>query len=43
MGFFEGLLELAGAKQISAEFREKSWIGDPRTRLELKWKLPPPQ
>lgn len=43
MGFFEGLLELAGAKQISAEFREKTWIGDPRTRLELKWKLPPPQ
>jgi hypothetical protein len=40
MGFFEGLLELAGATQISAEFREKTWIGDPRTRLELKWKLP---
>ena len=40
MGFFEGLLQLAGAQQISAEFREKTWIGDPRTRLELKWKLP---
>jgi hypothetical protein len=38
MGFFEGLLELAGAKQISAEFREKTWIGEARTRLELKWK-----
>ena len=40
MGFFEGLLEAAGAKQISADFRERSWIGDPRTRLELRWKLP---
>jgi hypothetical protein len=37
MGFFEGLLELAGAKEITGRFRERSWDGDPRTRLDLKW------
>ncbi len=37
MGFFEGLLELAKAKDIRARFRERSWAGDPRTRLELSW------
>ena len=37
LGFFEGLLELAGAKNIRALFRERSWDGDPRTRLELTW------
>ena len=42
MGFFEGLLELAGARKISADFREKSWDGEPRTRLELKWTLDAP-
>lgn len=40
LGFFEGLLELAGATGLKAAFVEKSWNGDPRTRLELKWKLP---
>jgi hypothetical protein len=39
-GFFEGLLELAGAKQVSAAFRERSWAGDRRTRLELHWTTP---
>ena len=37
MGFFEGLLELAEAKNITAQFRERSWAGDPRTRLVLTW------
>ena len=37
MGFFEGLLDLAGAKDIRAKFRERQWAGDPRTRLELRW------
>ena len=37
MGFFEGLLELAKAKNITAQFRERSWAGDPRTRLVLTW------
>jgi hypothetical protein len=40
MGFFEGLVELAGGRKIHADFRERSWDGDPRTRLELKWTPP---
>ncbi|MBA3452122.1 MAG: hypothetical protein H0T42_03375 [Deltaproteobacteria bacterium] len=41
MGFFEGLLELAGAKNVRAEFRERAWRGDSRTLLALSWQLPP--
>jgi hypothetical protein len=37
MGFFEGLLELAAAKDIRASFRAKSWQGAPRTILDLRW------
>jgi hypothetical protein len=40
MGFFEGLLELAGAKDIRASLVEKSWEGDVKTRLVIKWRLP---
>ena len=40
MGFFEGLLELAGAKDIRAVFQDKSWEGDERTVLVLRWKSP---
>jgi hypothetical protein len=40
MGFFEGLLELAGASDVRAKFTERSWAGDPRTLLELLWKTP---
>ena len=42
MGFFEGLLELAGAKDVRAAFLDKTWEGDPRTLLVIKW-TPPPQ
>jgi len=42
MGFFEGLLELAGAKDVRAAFLDKTWEGDPRTMLVIKW-TPPPQ
>jgi hypothetical protein len=38
MGFFEGLLPLAGADQVQATFRERSWDGDPRTLLALRWR-----
>jgi hypothetical protein len=38
MGFFEGLLPLAGADQVHAEFRERSWAGDARTLLVLRWR-----
>jgi hypothetical protein len=40
MGFFEGLLELAGAREVTARFRERSWDGDVRTRLDLRWTAP---
>ena len=40
MGFFEGLLELAGAKEMHAEFQNKSWAGDARTLLVIRWKPP---
>jgi hypothetical protein len=40
MGFFEGLLELAGAKDVRAVFQDKSWEGDERTMLVIRWKSP---
>ena len=40
MGFFEGLLELAGAQDVRAEFQDKSWEGDERTMLVIRWKPP---
>ena len=40
MGFFEGLLGLAGAQNVRAELREKSWAGAPRTGLALRWRTP---
>ncbi len=43
MGFFEGLLELAGARDVRAQFAERSWAGEPRTLLELRWRMPPPR
>lgn len=42
MGFFEGLLELAGAKDIRATFKAKQWQGAPRTLLDLRWTSPEP-
>ena len=43
MGFFEGLLELAGAKEIRATFTAKRWRGEPRTLLDLRWTSPEPK
>jgi hypothetical protein len=40
MGFFERLLELAGAEDVYARFTTRSWSGDERTLLELSWHLP---
>lgn len=37
MGFFEGLLEAAGAKEVHARFLRKAWAGDERSILELHW------
>jgi len=38
MGFFERLLEMAGATDITARFQERSWKKERRTLLELTWK-----
>jgi hypothetical protein len=40
MGFFERLLELAGATDVSAHFATRSWKGEARTVLDLYWQLP---
>lgn len=40
MGFFEGLLELAGAKDVRATFQDRSWDGDERTMLVVRWRPP---
>jgi hypothetical protein len=37
MGFFERLLEVAGASRVDARFTSRSWAGDPRTALALDW------
>jgi len=37
MGFFEGLLEAAGAQDIYARFEQRAWAGDERTLLVLDW------
>ena len=39
MGFFERLLELAGAASIEARFTERSWVGDERTALDIHWQV----
>jgi hypothetical protein len=40
LGFFEGLLELAGARELKTGFRERSWAGNPRTLITIKWRSP---
>lgn len=37
MGFCEGVLSLAGATEIEAQFLERAWQGDARTLLDLTW------
>jgi len=41
LGFFERQLELAGAIDARGRFATRAWQGDPRTLLELKWRMPP--
>jgi hypothetical protein len=36
-GFFEALLQIAGARNIRSKLTEKSWTGSPRTLLDLRW------
>ena len=37
MGFFEGLIGLAGARDVNAEFLESSWRGDRQTVIGFRW------
>jgi hypothetical protein len=39
LGFFERLLELAGATGVEAKFRQRSWKGDDRTLIDLTWSM----
>ena len=41
LGFFEGLLEHAGARDVRAELVERLWTGAPRTLMVLRWNTPP--
>jgi hypothetical protein len=41
LGFFEGLLELAGSRNIEGQFRQRSWAGEGRTIAELHWDAAP--
>jgi hypothetical protein len=38
MGFFERLLELAAAQILDVRFRARSWAGQPKTLLGLRWR-----
>jgi hypothetical protein len=40
IGFCEGVLSLAGARNIRAEFLERAWAGDERTLVDVKWDGP---
>lgn len=39
MGFCEGVLALAGARNVQAAFRELSWLGASHTALALDWRV----
>ena len=40
MGFCEGVLSLAGARNVRADFVERAWEGASRTLLDLQWDAP---
>jgi hypothetical protein len=37
LGFFERLLEVAGARDVTAWFSTRSWAGDAGTMIQLRW------
>lgn len=41
MGFFERLLERAGGEPARVSLSARSWAGDPKTRVYMRWKIPP--
>lgn len=40
LGFFEGLLELAGARDVKGTFRARTWDGETDTVIDLRWSPP---
>src|SRR5262249_43611892 len=40
MGFFERLLERAGGAPVRVSLLARSWTGDPKTRVQMKWTTP---
>jgi len=40
LGFFERLLDVAGAREVRAWFSSRSWAGDSTTVIELRWEDP---
>lgn len=40
MGFFDGLVELAGGEEVRARFTERAWQGAKATTLMVNWKQP---
>lgn len=38
LGFFERLVEVSGANDVHATFKERAWLGDPKTLIELFWR-----
>ncbi len=40
LGFFAALLELAGARDVTGTFRQRSWADDAKTVLQLRWNPP---
>lgn len=38
VGFFEGLLDLAGAGDVAVRFEAKSWEGEAHTMVSLRWR-----
>jgi hypothetical protein len=40
MGFFERLLERAGGAPARVSLSARSWAGDPKTRVHMKWTIP---
>lgn len=37
LGFFERLVEVAGGRSVSAQFKTRAWKGDTATRIALDW------
>jgi len=40
MGFFDGLVELAGGEEVRARFAERAWQGANATTLVVSWRQP---